>query len=398
MPVARPCIFPFKMHASGPISVGSDCSGWGSEVYALKLLGLNINHRFACDVAKPSKTIIFNNCKPKVWYDDCMIRDNRKTPSVDVYVAGFPCQPFSSAGKNNGINDARGTIFDGIFDYIRRRTPTIFVLENVKNLLSSKHKATFSAILKLLGSLKCPDHPDHPMYWVTWGIYNSRHYGVPQNRERLYIVGLRTSKMGSQDFESHNNKFTTMMNECVRETPDIRDFLGQVKRGNHQVVEELIKKDLRSMSFNKTAKKNLSNAMDQIRAANLDLSRADIVVDLANGFSRTHLMYNICPTITKTRGAREDFYLISTASRLTVLDYMRLQGLDPFQVNLENLKYSEIGQLAGNAMTIPLLASILRAALALTGLAKDSRSSTSTSTANGSSMSPSSRSSVSSPS
>ena len=85
-------------------------------------------------------------------------------------------------------------------------------------------------------------------------------------------------------------------------------------------------------------------------------------------------MYNICPTITKTRGAREDFYLISTATRLTVLDYMRLQGLDPFQVNLENLKYSEIGQLAGNAMTIPLLASILRAALALTGLAKDSRS------------------------
>jgi hypothetical protein len=188
------------------------------------------------------------------------------------------------------------------------------------------------------------------------------------------------------------------MNECVMETPDIRDFLGQLKRGNHQVVEELIKKDLRSMSFNNTAKKNLSNAMDQIRAANLDLSRADIVVDLANGFSRTHLMYNICPTITKTRGAREDFYLISTATRLTVLDYMRLQGLDPFQVNLENLKYSEIGQLAGNAMTIPLLASILRAALALTGLAKDSRSSTSTSTANGSSMSPSSRSSVSSPS
>jgi site-specific DNA-cytosine methylase len=265
------------------------------------------------------------------------------------------------------------------------------VLENVKNLLSSKRKSTFSAILKLLGSLKRPDHPDHPMYWVTWGIYNSRHYGVPQNRERLYIVGLRTSKTGSQNFESHNKKFTTMMNECVMETPDIRDFLGQLKRDNDQMVDELIKTDLRSVTFNNTAKKNLRNAMDQIRVANLDLSRADIVVDLGQGRSKVHMMHNLCPTITRTRAARDDFFLVSNASRITALDCMRLQGLNSFKVDLTVLKCSEIGQLAGNAMTIPLLASILRAALALTGLAKDSRSSTSTSTANGSSMSPSNR-------
>jgi len=382
------------MNSDSPIRVGSDCSGWGSEVFALKMLGLNVDHRFACDVAQHSKTFIFNNCKPKVWYENCMIRNNQKTPSVDVYVAGFPCQPFSSAGKNKGLRDDRGTVFDGIYDYIRHQKPKIFVLENVKNLVSSKHKSTFHAILKLLGGLKCPENPKNTMYLLTWNIYNSKHFGVPQNRERLYIVGLRRSNIVKLDWVRHNKKFTDMMNQCVMETPDIRNFLGQLKEKTHQAVEDNINMHLRSAAFNNTAKKNLRNAMSQIRAAKLDLSSSDIVVDLANGFSRTHLMYNMCPTITRTRGAREDFYLMSTARRLSVLDYMRLQGLDPDQTNLENLLYSEIGQLAGNAMTIPLLASILRASLVLSGLAKDNKSSTSSSSR--SPMSLASRSSMSS--
>jgi DNA-cytosine methyltransferase len=223
------------MNSDSPIRVGSDCSGWGSEVFALKMLGLNVDHRFACDVAQHSKTFIFNNCKPKVWYENCMIRNNQKTPSVDVYVAGFPCQPFSSAGKNKGLRDDRGTVFDGIYDYIRHQKPRIFVLENVKNLVSSKHKSTFHAILKLLGGLKCPENPKNTMYLLTWNIYNSKHFGVPQNRERLYIVGLRRSNIVKLDWVRHNKKFTDMMNQCVMETPDIRNFLGQLK-------EKLIKR------------------------------------------------------------------------------------------------------------------------------------------------------------
>jgi len=369
--------FPFKMNSDSPIRVGSDCSGLGSEVFALKMLGLSINHRFASDVAQHSKTFIFNNCKPNVWYENCMIRDNQKTPSVDVYVAGFPL-PFSSAGMNKGLRDEGRTVFDGIFDYIHHQKPRIFVLETVKNLVSSKHTSTFRAILKLLGGLKSPEDTENPMYWLTWDIYNSKHFGVPQNRERLYIVGLRRSSVVKLDWMRHDQKFKDMMNQCVMETPGIRDFLlGQLKY-THQLVEEIISWDLRSRKFNQTAKKNLRNAMSKIRssaAVPLDLSCSDFVVDLANGFSRTHLMYNMCPTITKTRSAREGFYLVSAAGPLSVLDYMKLQGLDPYQTDLTNLTHSQIGQLAGDAMTIPLLASILRASLVLSGLAKDNQSS-----------------------
>jgi DNA-cytosine methyltransferase len=396
VPVASNVVFPFKMHANNPINVGSDCTGLGSAIYALRLLGLRVKHKFACDVAKPSKMFIFNNCKPNVWYDDCMLRDNQKTPSVDVYVAGLSCQPSSSARKNKGINNKRGTVFDGIFDYIRHRTPTIFVLESAKNLLSSTQKSTFGSLVDLLRRPRCPEKPDRPMYWVTWDIYNSKDYGVPQNRERLYILGIRTSKTVGLNHERHNKKFKDMMKECVMETPRIRDFLGRMKLDNHQMVDELIKIDLRARKFKDTAKRNLRMALDRIHAAELDLSRTDIILDLASGFPRPHLTYNICPAITHNRCLSEkSFYLLSTAHVLTALDYVRLQGLDPYQLNLENLKSTEIGQLAGNSMTIPLLALVLRAALALTGLAKDSRSSTSTS--NGSSMSPSSRSSVSTP-
>ena len=120
--------FPFKMNSNSPIRVGSDCSGLGSEVFALKMLGLSINHRFASDAAQHSKTFIFNNCKPNVWYENCMIRDNQKTPSVDVYVAGFPL-PFSSAGKNKGLRDEGRTVFDGIFS-------TTFIIRSRESLCS----------------------------------------------------------------------------------------------------------------------------------------------------------------------------------------------------------------------------------------------------------------------
>jgi hypothetical protein len=118
--------------------------------------------------------------------------------------------------------------------------------------------------------------------------------------------------------------------------------------------------------------RNLRKAMAEVKAANIDPSKAGIVVDLGNGRRDVvNMVHNHCPTITRTRGGREDFYLISAAGRLTMVDFFKLQGLDPVKVAMDDIRYSALGHLAGNAMTIPVLAAVLRAALLFTGLAYD---------------------------
>ena len=362
---------PHKMRTNSGhrvIKVGSDCSGWASEVHALHLLGLGnaIDHRFACDIFSASKTIIFNNCQPKIWYDDCLARDNRhsSTPTVDVYVAGFPCQPYSAAGKNQGMNDSRADVFSGVLDYIRHRLPTIYILENVKNLTSKTHKATFDNILDQLKSVM--DSSGNLAYDIHWKVYNSQDFGVPQHRERLYIVGLRKSAITKK---MQNANFIELVLSSRQPAPPLSKFLG-FDRVDRTTIEVCIKQDIQR--FSQTAKRNLRKAMAEVKAANIDPSKADIVVDLGNGRRDVvNMVHNHCPTITRTRGGSADFYLISQAFRLNFLHYFKLQGLDPDTIDMGGIRDSQLGQLAGNAMTIPVLAAVLRAALLFTGLAHD---------------------------
>ena len=120
------------------LSVGTDCSGMEAPILALKGLRVHFNHMFSCDNCPKVIRTIQANHDPKVLYTDVKGRDNSTTPYVDLYVAGFPCQPFSQAGKQQGFDDAkgRGKIFFDIVDYIDFQRPKIFILENVKGLVT----------------------------------------------------------------------------------------------------------------------------------------------------------------------------------------------------------------------------------------------------------------------
>jgi DNA (cytosine-5)-methyltransferase 1 len=359
---------PYKMHSYRKIKVGSDCSGWASAIHALRLLGLGkaIDHRFACDISEASKTFIFNNCRPKVWYPDCLARDNsaKSTPSVDIYVAGFPCEPYSAAGNDKGMHDSRADVFSGILDYIRQQQPTIYVLENVKHIGSKGQTAVVDHILRQLRSIR--DSSNNVLYTIHCQAYNSLDFGVPQHRDRVYFVGIRRSAITKR---MRNASFFKHVLSSRKPMQPIGQLLGSGKycRGD---IEFLIELDLSASSFSETAKRNLREAMDGVNAASLDPSKADIVVDLSDGRGRVN-MVNVCPTITSTRAVCEDFYLISNG-RLSFFDFFLLQGLDPYnQIEYGELRSSQLGHLAGKAMTIPVLAAVLRAALLFTGLACD---------------------------
>jgi DNA (cytosine-5)-methyltransferase 1 len=101
-------------------------------------------------------------------------------PDFDLLVGGFPCQAFSIAGKRKGFEDTRGTLFFDIARILKCKRPRRIILENVKGLLSHDNGRTFTTIVRTLDELG---------YDVQWQVLNSKNHGVPQNRERIIIVG-----------------------------------------------------------------------------------------------------------------------------------------------------------------------------------------------------------------
>lgn len=103
-----------------------------------------------------------------------------RIPDFDLLCAGFPCQAFSIAGKRQGFNEARGTLFFEIARVLSHKRPAHFLLENVEGLRSHEEGKTLQEILRVLAELD---------YFVEVVLLNSKHYGVPQNRERLFFIG-----------------------------------------------------------------------------------------------------------------------------------------------------------------------------------------------------------------
>lgn len=120
----------------------------------------------------------------------------RSIGNVDVICGGFPCQAFSIAGKRQGFEDTRGTLFFQIARFASILKPRYLFLENVKGLLHHDEGATFGTILETLEELG---------YDVEWQVLNSKHFGVPQNRERVFIVGHSRGTSGRKIFPIGNS-------------------------------------------------------------------------------------------------------------------------------------------------------------------------------------------------
>jgi len=148
---------------------------------------LQYQHEFSCDFNPHVRATIAANFPHKVMYNDVTTRDNKKTPVVDVYVAVFPCQPFSSAGLQQGFSDSkgRGEIFFYVLDYIRTKKPKVFILENVSGLVKLDGGRYLQDILTELKSLG--------IYNIYHEILDTKNHGVPHSRRRWYCVGMVNS-------------------------------------------------------------------------------------------------------------------------------------------------------------------------------------------------------------
>jgi DNA (cytosine-5)-methyltransferase 1 len=196
------------------VSLFSGIGGFdlGFDYAGFNIIWANDFDKYACDTYK-------SNINNKIVNGD--IRDYiDKIPNHDVVIAGFPCQPFSTLGNLKGFEDnERGTLIFVIKEILERYKAKVFVLENVKNFLNHDNGNTMKKVINELESIG---------YTCHYKVLNSMDYGLPQRRNRVFIVGLRKEAFLSTDFEfpeGETLKVTTQ--DLLDKEVDISYFLSK---------------------------------------------------------------------------------------------------------------------------------------------------------------------------
>ncbi|MGB7058454.1 MAG: DNA (cytosine-5-)-methyltransferase [Geitlerinemataceae cyanobacterium] len=159
---------------------------------------------FSCEINSKCREVYqenFNNSP----FDDIQKIDPQTLEDFEILVAGFPCQPFSICGKKRGFEDTRGTLFFEICRIIKAKQPKIIILENVKHLIHHDRGNTLKTIFSSLEDLG---------YRVNYQILNSKDFGLPQHRERIFIIATQNREF---DFDKLKKK----------SPPKLRQFLDE---------------------------------------------------------------------------------------------------------------------------------------------------------------------------
>lgn len=119
-------------------------------------------------------------------YNVCLLDGNKYKNKIDILVGGSPCQSFSIMGYKKGLEDARGTLFYEYARLVKEIQPKVFIYENVQGLLKHDHGKTWDIITKIFNSLG---------YDYKYSVLNSKDYGIPQNRNRLFVVGFKNKRL-----------------------------------------------------------------------------------------------------------------------------------------------------------------------------------------------------------
>ncbi len=322
----------------GPLRVGTDCSGIEAPIQAFENLDVEFKHVFSSDKDPHVQQMVRANFAGHHIYEDLTKRDHAQVPDCDVYVAGWPCQGNSSAGKRKGFADARSQVFHSVVAYIRCHQPRLVLLENVENLLKVNGGKDFHEVVGVLKGLGSYD--------VKWKLLNTKDHGVPQNRSRVYFVCIRN--------DADQGTFTWP--EPLGATPGIDRFL-----------------DTREASpawTNEFAPRLGSQASDTFDANMEALNDQD-----ADPLKQPHLFQVNCSKAWSIV-MRDTSPCLMTNCRIWISHYgrelnlaekCRLQGMSPRRLNVVVSKTQFAKQL-GNSMSVNVLERILAAALPAAGL------------------------------
>jgi DNA (cytosine-5)-methyltransferase 1 len=295
--------------------VGTDCSGIEAPIQALDKLSNKYNitysHEFSSENNKYAVECIHGNYTPKILYGDMVDRDIKTLPEIDIYVSGFPCQPFSRANKFKTSVDPRLNLFKNCLDVIFHCRPKVFILENVKTLVSLDNGSYFNDILE---SLQKDD-----IYDVNWRVLNSKDYGIPQTRERLYFIGIRK--------------------DCLKY--------------EYQFPEKIKMKDL-SLFIDDT-----DNTKIPIKESNKalfnNIPSDSVFIDIGFRNSRFVNSNKWAPCIT----AQPNMWCVPKQRKANVHEYLQLQGFSNTFKQPNNISDHQMKIRVGNSMTVDVIEKLL---------------------------------------
>nr|WP_052154374.1 DNA (cytosine-5-)-methyltransferase [Thermoactinomyces daqus] len=271
-------------------------SGIGGFETALNKLGGECVFASEIDQKTAKSFEIVHGIKP---HGDITKIDATEIPNHDLLVGGFPCQAFSIAGKRKGFEDTRGTLFFEVARIAAEKKPKVLLLENVKGLVSHDKGRTLEVIIQTLSELG---------YAVDFEVLNSKYFGVPQNRERIFIIGILDGKTEPYKVVGNNSvaKAKKRLNKLGLKTfnfpfpsnnevaTKLIDVLEENVAEKYYIKEEKAKKLLEKLN-----EKYQAPANDLKMVGHLEMKGADCV-------KRVYDPTGICPTLTTMGGGHRE--------------------------------------------------------------------------------------------
>jgi len=308
---------------SRPLKIGTDCSGIEAPLIALQLLNIPYIHVFRSEIDEICNSIFKLNFNSKnvILYNDLFNRTS--IPNIDVYICGFPCQSFSLNGRyREGFDtiDNQGIIFFKCFEVIKNTKPIFFILENVKGLISHNKGETFSIILKYLHSLS-----DYNIYYQ---VLNTKDYCIPQNRPRIYIVGIKKKN------QIKNFIFPNPINNC-NNIMTILDKNCNCSSNKPNIYCNILTPHKKNILTDHHINTNENYFV------NLNVS----------SISRSAAMKNIVPCLV----TGHSYYSTLLKRDLIPRELLRLQAF-PDEFNIDGLSKAKAYKITGNTMSVNVLA------------------------------------------
>ena len=340
-------------------------SGIGGFEEGLKKSPLKADILFSSEIDLFAQKSYISNFGEKNLFGDITKIDEKDIPDHDLLLAGFPCQAFSIAGKREGFDDIRGTLFFDVARILKEKQPKYILLENVKNLISHDKSQTIRVILNTLNAIG---------YTIDFTVINSNEAGVPQNRDRTYIFGVLNGNA-----EKYVRDIRSAKIDCLKKELNDTNFRGfnffnnVVFRNKHKYIEDILQENVSEKYFlsSKKIEKFLksTNAKDVKKNEDRIIKLFDLPRDVHNDLERQRRVYSV-KGISPTVLARADSTKIFINKRnnpkvrkITPEENFYIQGFDKKfvdRIKSTGVSASQMYKQSGNAVSPPVIEGILK--------------------------------------
>lgn len=288
---------------------------------------------FSCDINKDCQLTYFENFG-ELPSGDIKSIDEKSVPDHQILCAGFPCQPFSISGRQKGFADTRGTMFFEICRIIKEKNPPVVMLENVKHLVHHDHGKTLKVIIESLEELG---------YAVVSKVLNATDFGVPQNRERIVIIGNKNGK--KFDFSKIKTEQKTRLSAFLDADGEF-EFLPE----NSYTLIEKPKTQASGLVF--AGYRNKSIRKVGVRSGTEHLSRVH------KQPNRIYSVRGVHPTLPSQEPSGRFFILLENGRvrKLTLNECWRIMGF-PEEYKKISSTAEQYRQL-GNSVCVPMIAAV----------------------------------------